>query len=66
MQKEISQKVKPGASSVEQTMLATAGQAMKTNESCMIIFHHIPVLIVVRLISAAWSLTMCAAIKPII
>jgi hypothetical protein len=34
MQKGISQKAKPGASPVEQTMLAIAGQMMKTSEDC--------------------------------
>ena len=41
MQKGISQKAKTGANSVEQTMLATAGQPMKTSESFMSTFHHI-------------------------
>ncbi len=61
-----SQKDKPGASPVELMMLAAAGQTMKTSEGFMPTFHHIPVLIVVKLIFAAWNLTMCAAIKPII
>jgi hypothetical protein len=66
MQKGTSQKVKPGASPVEQTMLAAAAQTMKISESFVPTFHYIPVLIVVKLISAAWNLTMCAAIKLLI
>jgi hypothetical protein len=65
MKRGTSQKVKPGASPVEQTMLAAAAQTMQTSEGFMPTFHHIPVLIVVKLIYAAWNLTMCAAIKPI-
>jgi len=53
MQKGTSQKVKPGANPVEQTMLAAEGQTMKTSEGFMPGFHHIPVLIVVKLISAS-------------
>jgi len=66
MRRGTSQKVKPGASPVEQTMLAAAAQMMKISEGFMPTFHHIRVLIVVKLISAVWNLTMCAAIKPII
>ena len=66
MLKRISQKVKLGASSAGQMMLETAEQTMKTNEDFMLTYLHIPVLTVVKLISAVWNLIMFAELKPIV
>ena len=66
IQKGISQKVKPGASLVERTMLAVDVQMTRTSEDYMPIYPNIPVLIAVKLMCAFLSLTMYVAINPTI